>query len=263
MAKPVAIIATQRSGTNLLRSTLASTPLFTDLNEVFESRQQGVFWEFRKQMILSNPDLSMPSEEHQTEIFNRFFDHLSETDAPFALVDIKYNSTHHFNPVFQIPTRRPFVLKLLADYGIPVIHLERANLAANVISELVANELKVWVSSQENAIDGKQVKIDIENLLYQIDRKRREAEMFRDWINGTSNLDFIRIRYEGLVDGEGQFRRHMLERIQHFLKIDQPLEVAITTKKIVKSVHDVVVNYESEVVPALIENGYEDFVQAA
>jgi len=81
MSTPVFIIAQQRSGTNLLRRSLATTGLFGDTDEVFDPRRKG-FWPFYQQQVASRPELSRPTASHQIELFESFLESTLDNESP-------------------------------------------------------------------------------------------------------------------------------------------------------------------------------------
>jgi len=59
-------------------------------------------------------------------------------DDRWTLVDVKYNSWHHFNPIWHTPTAVPHLVTLLKGRGAVLIHIGRRDLLARHVSEQIA-----------------------------------------------------------------------------------------------------------------------------
>jgi LPS sulfotransferase NodH len=254
MSKAVAVIAKQRSGTNLLRLTLASSRNFVDINEIFhENLDIGRFWKIRGDLIANNPDLAIPTNKNQSIIFDNFLKKIINSSDLLPIIDIKYNSAHHLNGIWHENHNIPFLLKLLAKHEIPVIHIVRSNILARYISSLVAQKTKKWVAGkgdkmEENVI----VYVDISALINNLRNTREEINLYRSWLSKLKSLKSVEIAYESLIDAKGNFSETVLLEISQLLNIKEKLNIDIPIQKIVsRPLEDIIENYHSEVVPAL------------
>ena len=130
-SQPVFIFAQQRSGTNLLRKSLSATPLFRDLDEVFDPKQPQ-YWHFRKGKIRQQPKLATPTREHQVGMFEAFLQCRLSSRQPYTLIDIKYNSVHSLDDLWLSPMETPVLIDWLVQKQYPVIHLVRENHLENL-----------------------------------------------------------------------------------------------------------------------------------
>jgi len=92
---PIFIIATQRSGTNLFRSTLAHAGKVMDFDEQFrfdESMDENNFFLFRKDVLDKDPDRSLPTPENMEYLFLKYMDFLAsrrgENEAFLLMLNI-------------------------------------------------------------------------------------------------------------------------------------------------------------------------------
>jgi hypothetical protein len=159
-ARICAIVGMQRSGTTALGRAIGAKTGCICAGEIFHAVRgpeddpdhekfltwpQANFFRFRESLLGPRPALSYPSVANQTEIWTRYVDHLrSLTDATLIIIDVKCNSVHHLNPVWQDALGQPALFKLLRAAGTPLIHMRRGNLLAQTISEIVANKQRRW-----------------------------------------------------------------------------------------------------------------------
>jgi len=128
MAIPVYIFANQRSGTNFLRNALVSTGEFTDMNEIFQPNEPAIFWTFYSEFIARNPAALRPTKENRKLVFDEFINTCIENiPTKYALIDLKYNTTHNLNTHFQPPSEAPYIFELLKQHSCHVVHLIREN----------------------------------------------------------------------------------------------------------------------------------------
>ena len=257
MSTPVFIIAQQRSGTNLLRRSLATTGLFRDSDEVFDPRREG-FWPYYLNQVGQRPELLCPTSDNQIELFERFLDSHLDNDSPFTLLDVKYNSTHLQDGMWHSPVARSALINWLIRKQYPVIHLVRDNCLENYVSFLVGTHTQDWVVGA-SAKPPKPVKLELDahHAVFQVKRRQRQIDRFRnDMVNARS----IELRYESLIEPAGHFSNSVATKICEFLSIDETLSIDVQTKKTGRPLRDVVVNFDKEVVPLMIANGLGQYV---
>ncbi len=117
------LLATQRSGTNMLRSLLRTAPGLQVFPEIFHGRPragtrmpEGLprFFEFvaadeEQGLGRGNPDAG-------PELVARYLDRLAQSAPPgisAQLLDIKYNSLHHAEDAWRTPSAPPKMLWML------------------------------------------------------------------------------------------------------------------------------------------------------
>ena len=253
-SQPVFIFAQQRSGTNLLRKSLAATPLFRDLDEVFDPKQPQ-FWHFRKGQIRQQPKLATPAREHQVGMFESFLQCRLSSRQPYTLIDIKYNSVHSLDDLWLSPMETPVLIDWLVQKQYPVIHLVRENHLENLVSMLVGTESAQWVvkRNDEGPRPAIQLELDPQQTIAQIQRRERELRRFRHYLKKTNCLEW---EYDQLLENGGRFSNQLLERLAHHLRLAEVPEPPVETRKTGRSLGDVIVNLESAIAPALVKKGY-------
>ena len=253
-SQPVFIFAQQRSGTNLLRKSLAATPLFRDLDEVFDPKQPQ-FWHFRKGQIRQQPKLATPAREHQVGMFESFLQCRLSSRQPYTLIDIKYNSVHSLDDLWLSPMETPVLIDWLVQKQYPVIHLVRENHLENLVSMLVGTESAQWVvrRNDEGRRPAIQLELDPQQTIAQIQRRERELRRFRHYLKKTNCLEW---EYDQLLENGGRFSAQLLERLAHHLSLAEVPEPPVETRKTGRSLGDVIVNLESAIAPALVKKGY-------
>lgn len=258
MSGPVFVIAKQRSGTNLLRKSLASTCWFEDRDEIFHFRRDlGVFWLHRALMIARDPELSIPNQENQEKMFESFLSVYANDERAFSLIDVKYNSFHNLNSMFHDHAIRPNILDLIAKKDYPVIHLIRKDWIAGFVSLQVARDRNVFVDKTDGRECNRTINISVSHLINYLKKLELEVRRTRNWFNAEKPIRWIELEFESLIDGKGEFSFTVANQIQQFLKIPLAFEPHVLTKKIISRPYwELVSNFESEVVPALNQSGF-------
>ena len=265
MASPVFVIAQQRSGTNLLRRGLASTPWFVDRDEIFHSDPViGSFWTHRALMIAKDPTLSIPHIDHQNHILDSYLETFSSKGDKFTLFDVKYNSLHSMNPIWQNHGLRPHLITYLAQKRIPVIHLIRKDSLAAYISTVISNDTKMYVTRFDTVSEGKKWSVNPLQLIRYLRELKFDIQRTQNWLNLSVNIKWTELTFESLLNDQGNFSRQILGPLEELLKIPEPLEPRVMTKKIINRPYwELIDNFESEVIPALREKGYEEYIPDA
>ena len=257
MSCPVFVIAKQRSGTNLLRKGLASTKWFADRDEVFHQRRDlGIFWTHRALMIARDPELSIPLPEHQEAIFDSFLATYA-TQKAFTLIDVKYNSIHNLNSVFQNHATQPMILRLIAKKDLPVIHLVRNDSVASYVSQKIADQRQVYVETGHQSDTSLEISICPTQLMHYMKMLEMEQHRTRIWLRAKKKIRWMELEFESLLNEDGQFSEGIIKRLKFLLGIKYPLNPVVATNKLIRKPYwQLVKNFETEVVPALRKNGW-------
>lgn len=258
MPGPVFLIAQQRSGTNLLRQSLATTPWFIDRDEIFHNRpDMGTYWTHRALMIAKDPLLSIPYKQHQNKLFNSYLEKFANSPDEFSLIDVKYNSLHNLNCLWQNPSVRPHLFTFLSENQIPVIHLIRQDVLASYVSSLVANDLNIYVTRSDDFPEPKQWTVDTSELINYVRNVTNSVSRTRGWLSHLTRIPSIELNFEELINDNGEICRDVLFRLETFLQIPDELSPHVLTKKfITRPYWQFIKNFEADIVPALKENGF-------
>ena len=261
MSKPIFIIATQRSGSNYFRSLLASTGQFYDFNEILDpywkDNLKNTYLYFRAQEIKKNPEISIPYPDIVEELFKKYLSYLEELQPkhPYHLLDVKYNSLHHFNEIWDGDW--PFLFNLLNRNQIPLIHLVRNNVYEVYQSLIVADYNKVYTVEKNQSCNLKPISIDLDDMLFHL-------KLLENKIEYISNICKImplamEINYEELITEKNNISEKIRQELKRISGIELKNNISSTLKKMITKPKDLIENYE-EVMQCLKKNGYEKYI---
>jgi len=188
-SKAIILCAQQRSGTTLLQAALQKDEKSKNYGEVFHNNYQYApnqfsFFHFRKDLIVKNDNLCIPTKENQQLIFNQYFSYLqSNSNLDFHIIDIKYNSWHHFNPIWHNIEEMPYLLRLIKQMELPVIHIVRKNLLNQYISLRGAISTgKFHFGKNQNIKSPPKIKIDPRHCLMNMKIVDKNTNKYRGWL---------------------------------------------------------------------------------
>jgi LPS sulfotransferase NodH len=210
--KLIIVVALQRSGTTAFCEALGKHEAITSFGEVFHSARSSEdtplyenlhlvsdanFFDFREKLFHRYPTLSYPSPENVETTLDAFLDHLASMSKGWSLIDIKYNSWHHFETAWATPTRPPHLLKLLRARGATFIHIKRRDLLARYASEMIANKREIF--HVKINVEPAHVLIDLsdDQVAANIREARSLIRQFEDWL--APNEVQITVDYENLL----------------------------------------------------------------
>lgn len=249
MGKPIFLISTQRSGTNLFRRAISQNEMFQEFSEPFAPRSDYGFWFLKTKLIESNKDLVIPTPENQNYIFKEFLEYFSShCTKEYYIIDIKYDSVEHFNSVWHNPCSRPNLFELIKKYNIPVIHLIRSNYLEVYISSLLASRTQVWVadassnptedSPQENLIE-----VDLQELIQAVKNRENQVELFKSYVNSCPQC--LNLFYENLLSEDGtELSKQVVQKIKKLLEFDNDFQTSVVTRKLAPSLSKLIKNYD-------------------
>lgn len=267
-SRPIFVIALQRSGTNLLRRALESTKQLIDCDEVFhhEFLNQWSFWTFKNEFIKTHP-IIVPTDQEMAGLWDAFVNHTAakcQTLHGAALIDIKINSLHSLNPVWQNPLEMPFLLRQLCEKQERIIHLVRDNFLDLYVSQLVAVQVGKFVVPAGNALSVNQFTVDVRKALDFIRRRDEELKLASRWMTEAESRGAVvlKLNYRDLVSDSGTLDLQITRAIETRFGFPRgSLEDAcLATSKMTPPITQIITNFNSEVVPALNEAGYGHLV---
>jgi hypothetical protein len=118
------------------------------------------------------------------------------------VLDVKYNSWHHLQPVWAPIAGPPFLETLLHENGGAYVHLVRRNVLAQALSEVFAHESGVWHRrfGQSVELDDFAFVADVQGLLARMRESRSETALMRTWLKGRPHIE---LAYEETFDAGG------------------------------------------------------------
>jgi len=262
-SKPIIICAQQRSGTTVLQGALNDTGLVKNYREVFHDdsfnkKAEFGFFNVKKFLIGKNIDLFFPSVTNQDIIFRRYFGKLKDrSNRPFHLIDIKYNSWHHFNLAWHSSEEIPYLLKLIKKKNIPVIHIIRKNQLHQYISHRYALFTRKWhFNATESLDEKKKIIVNLNDCLNYLNKVTTDIENYKRWMKNYPQ--YYEIEYEDMIIN-GKFSGKMnalIDKITNnrIIKLGDP-----PLKKIIQNPFGLVKNWGA-VEEMISESQYKKFL---
>lgn len=261
MSKPIFIIATQRSGSNYLRSLLTSTGMFYDFNEILDPYWEGnlknTYFYFREQEIKKHPEVSIPYPHNVEKLFKDYLAYLEklQPEHPYHLLDVKYNSLHHFNEIWDGDW--PFLFNLINRNQIPFIHLVRNNVYEVYQSLIIADFNKVYTVEKNKSCNLKSISIDLDDMLFHIKLLEYKIDYIRNICKQMPLA--MEINYEELVKEKNGIPENIKTEFSKVTGIYLKNNISSPLKKMITKPKELIENYD-EVMQCLKNNGYEKYV---
>lgn len=265
MARFVAILARQRSGTSYVRSLLSSSGRFQEFGgEVVNSKAcDANYLTFRARRLRTEPELSFPTPENVERLFAEYLEFLSTkiSSDKIGILDLKYNALHHFNSVWQAPFGPPQLLSLLRRASIPIIHIVRKNVFAALCSERCAHANNCWVVFAQQPSALKKIFIDPgQGLMRDLEDRERELTFFRSLLASRSAV--IELVYEEIAHSPACFVEQAGPALERLLQIKLPQQLSVNCCKIISDPLEVVEN-RAEVEEALRNSRHAHYLDEA
>jgi hypothetical protein len=224
----VVLLARQRSGTNALRSVLQTHPEIFCAPEVFENRMDTDFliggrnqggsaffksgelsyFNFLEKYAKGNIKKILLTDDHEN-IFLDFLEYLRGfPNKQFLVLDVKYMSTHHITKFWHFITEEPFSFSLLKEHNLRVLNLTRKNFLRYYLSELKAQQSRVWQEFDESVVGDQSWYIGRKDSM----RQRQES---RVTINTDELLETLR-----LCRSEDKVVEDSFSDYEHYLTFD-------------------------------------------
>lgn len=149
------IAAAARSGTTVLKNMLSQSHVIHNFGEVFHTWNRDEphnFFNFQRSPAESGTPFELMGWDDKAKLFSRYARKLeSLTAKPVHLLDIKYASWHHLNPLYYGFSNPPLLVKILAEHHAAIVHVVRHDVLAQVLSEELAFGRGVWHSVDPGA----------------------------------------------------------------------------------------------------------------
>lgn len=240
----VLLIATQRSGTNMLRSVLGTHTTVCAIPEIFNDRRAltsqmpedlPYFDEFLRHEVERDPDAAqLANRNYLVEEYFCLVEQVANRLEQTAVVDVKYSSLHHANVSWHRPSDPPKLFDIARKRRIRIIHLERADALATVLSSLRAEATQKYVVSAARLVLPTRFRVEPRVLVKRLETLKQDKALIRKWL-GRGGLKVLEIRYEDLFTGDpgSDFNSTEFNRIAAFVGIDpSAFDLTPRTRKI-------------------------------
>jgi len=199
------LLATERSGTHMLRSLLAKVAGVSAPGEICNAASEEIrtaetsYLKFRERACTENQDFFFPTGNIQTKLLDQFFAHIREifSEKKLVVLDVKYSHVHNFNSFWWDVFSRPFLLDYARERQIKIIHLVREKVYQTVISHNYAQKSGVWRAKRPDEIGTLKIAVDRKKLENKARGLARTINLFDEWMAGSKHF---RLAYENLTD---------------------------------------------------------------
>ncbi len=207
----IAIVGFQRSGTNMVRSLLATHPRLRIYDEIFNARRPEIadddgdpprnFWNYMLRRAETDPGIVLPMR--RPALVGEYLDALLEASVPSVpVIDIKFNSFHHANAGWHSLTQPPQLLDLLREREVPLIHLYRRNRLKRALSAQTARKTGIYAVRKEIDTSDRHTAVDPRALLGDLVADHIEVQQVMQMLASyplTAQVD-----YEDLYRGDSR-----------------------------------------------------------
>jgi LPS sulfotransferase NodH len=270
-----ALVACQRTGTQVLREILNTSPAIALLAEPFTAGPEPVYWH--------NFMRSLPAEEFPPRSMD---DGLALVDRYVSMVrrdthdncdwyggpkprlralglDVKYNQLNCANPMFSNLQSQPLLLEYFRARKVPIVHLVRENLAHNALSMIIANQRKVWHTYDSRPLEGR-YRVAPHELMGYLHWIKKEREEF---VRLAQDLNVLTVRYEDLVadlgriDAAGDFPEdtRLLSQLATFLDVPNAFRNDRQMRKVINKPYAEILENCDELVATLESSEFSEF----
>src|SRR5919107_1230654 len=207
------LLARQRSGTNALRSILESHPAIFCLPEVFNLPDKDSEYMLNRESNYFNflqryacADISRVFPDQHDKLFLNFLEYLRcFTQKQLLVLDVKYMSTHHITKSWHFITEEPFFFSLIKEHNLRVLNLTRKNFLRYWLSELKAQQSRVWQEFDESVVGDKPWYIERKNSRMQ----RQESKIYVDIDELLETLRLCRSENKVVEDSFSEYEHYL------------------------------------------------------
>lgn len=198
----VIVVAQQRSGTTAFGRTLSEGRKIHTFGEVFHNARgnsETNYFNFKERRTREQPCLSFASSENQEHLWNSYLHFLKScTSKPFVLLDVKYNSWHHFNAIWYLTGEAPAMIRLVRRSRVRVLHIIRRNLFEQACSAFLASQRQQFHFTEPP--EPIRLTLDPHRLLARMTSSQEQTELFRKFFAGYRH--YCKLFYEDIFQGD-------------------------------------------------------------
>ncbi len=234
------VIGRPRSGTTVFKHMLATHPNIINLGEIFNENHPQSYWEFLARRAKDDGTCLFPSKS--TAMFLAYVDELKSrfvkngSDRNFIVLDVKYDQAHSVFAPWQDMNALPRLFALMKQFGWYVIDIERSDVLAMSISNMIAMKRKVYHVEANRARDEDDVKISVDTKLLQRDIESTVISYSRLHRFFSGYPKYSRVAYENMFDESGEmFSPELIAQLARFLELPDRFNRAPKLRKVLAS----------------------------
>lgn len=273
MKKIIIILAGQRTGSTGLGRGLAQLLDYEWLGEIFHSdfadpttnldsesnfNKRVNFFNYRHHRVRSDPALTFPSKKNQEQLFQGYIEFiLGRFNKQGVIIDIKYTSLHHLDTYWLWPNSMPFLLKMIRQAEILVVHLARENLFAQYCSYKLAVKNNYWHRRPgENQPEGTLI-IDVKDAESFMNVMRSWTTHVQGWL--IDYQPYYVLKYEEIFEGDF-LSKEVVQIFGDTVSCDLKRPAPVPTRKVTPHLSTVVENID-DVLEHFKETQYDEMVR--
>jgi LPS sulfotransferase NodH len=230
VTSPFLILSTQRSGSTLIRTSLASHPDIQCFGEIFLPGYTGEysFDDFLRSKRIPSAAAFILRPALVNEHLNTLYRNGAASAVGFKVM---------YNQIGYRPYRFPTVMSYARRQGIRILHLIRENPLNTIVSRWFAQQTKQYHT--ENLRRPNPMPVDVEWVIRKINQIEKVKAGWRKSLVGTS---FLEVSYESFVGNKKEVSGKMLQ----FLDVDPSIELDSPLRKVLNaSLNELITNYDA------------------
>ena len=238
----VFVVGRQRSGTTVLRKTLATHADVVDLGEIMHpDRDVGFYPELAKKLA---QDVHLGLHQNWMDVFIAALERLAEDHNPNKklIVDVKYNMVLAFGTRFAQHKMSSVFLRSLAEMRAKIIHIVRRDKLSLLVSERVAIKTQQWQLKDDQERKDDKVFLAVPDLAPRIVSEESQDYFFEDELRYSQ--DSLRVVYEEFFDAEGNFKSDLLIALAQLMDLEPTFDLAPRLRKQGRSLEQTLENFE-------------------
>lgn len=251
MPQFVVIVGTQRSGTTVTRTILATHPKIRAYGEVFLPRHYKMrecYYHYLAERCAEKPEWCVPTAENADKLFAGYLYRLEHmSPEPVVVFDCKYQ---FLGGVFNLGVHHggtPHMVTLMQKHGFKFLHLHRDNVLATHVSALVSAKTRVWATEDPRSVGDRTVWVDPNTIKAVLDNRRNEFSRY----NKLLPQDAKNVGYEVLFRNPNKADPTVLAQIADHIGVEpHGFNLTPRYKKIGLPLKDSIQNFD-EVAEAL------------
>lgn len=242
MTKLMVLCGGQRNGSTVLLEGLEASGTVLNCTEVFHPsglergrrayelrlKPELNYFSFLRETpaLLGPPPYTMPGQRHVFGAYVRFLQDAAL--GRWCALNIKMNSWHHLNQVWQSIARPPALLQLLREHDTRFLILKREDTVAQALSEYRAEKSGAWhVPRSEDHVPPGRIEVDGPRVLARARQLEAEMATMERWLSRdkTSTIAYENcFTQESFSDTAIALFSSLLEVAPDQLKVRLPLK---------------------------------------